>query len=232
MKIHCLLHVAHEGPALIADWARAQGHELAEVHVYRGDRLPDPRDLEWLVVMGGPMNVYEEGRYPWLRSETELIASALSEGKRVLGICLGAQLMAKALGARVRRNPHQEIGWFPVTLTFAALRLPLLEGFSASAPAFHWHGDTFDVPPGAVSLAASEGCANQGFVVGNGRGVGLQFHWEVRQSDVEAWLSGGDVLPPGPYVQSPKAMRTAEAFAQAKELLTTLLDRMSTAGRV
>jgi GMP synthase-like glutamine amidotransferase len=219
--------VAHEGPALIADWALAQGHELAEIHVYRGERLPGSAELEWLVIMGGPMNVYEEDRYPWLSPETELISSALSEGKRVLGICLGAQLMARALGARVRRNAHQEIGWFPVTLTPQALQLPLLDGFPASVPAFHWHGDTFDVPLGAVPIASSQGCANQGFVLGRGRAAALQFHWEVRRSDVETWLSGDDRPQPGPYVQSPEAMRRAEAFEQSRELLGRLLDRMA-----
>jgi GMP synthase-like glutamine amidotransferase len=227
VKIHCLLHVQHEGPALIADWAAARGHDLTEVHLYRDDRLPGRMDLEWLVVMGGPMNVYEHDRYPWLDPEAELIRAALAAGKRVLGICLGAQLMAKALGARVSENAHREIGWFPVTLTPEALRTDLFEGFPASVPAFHWHGDTFEIPAGALPLASSAGCAQQGFVLDGGRAVGLQFHWEVRPVDVEAWLAGGDALRPGPYVQSAEAMRAAAGFERSRQLLETLLDRMA-----
>jgi GMP synthase-like glutamine amidotransferase len=227
VKIHCSLHVAHEGPGLIADWAAARGHTLAEVHVYQGERLPELAEVEWLVVMGGPMNVYEEDRYAWLVPETELIRGALLAGKLVLGICLGAQLMAKALGARVRPNGHQEIGWFPVVLTPEALRTRLFNGFPARVPAFHWHGDTFEIPAKALPLGSSEGCANQGFILTDEHGVGLQFHWEVRPDDVEAWLHGGDAAQPGPHVQPAATMRASEAFAHSRELLETLLDRMA-----
>ncbi|MBK8650808.1 MAG: type 1 glutamine amidotransferase [Elusimicrobia bacterium] len=223
------MHVPHEGPGLIAEWAERRGHTLREVRLFRGDLLPDLRDLEWLVVMGGPMNVYEEDKYPWLEEETRFIRPSLAKGVRTLGICLGAQLMAKALGARVTRNLQREIGWFPVSMTREALQSSPFFRFPEIVPAFHWHGDTFAIPDGAQRVVSSSACLNQGFSLNEGRAVGLQFHWEVRPSDIDGWLALVDGMAPGPFVQAPAAMRAAATFDRTKDLLNTMLDGMAEA---
>ncbi len=124
------------------------------------------------------MNVYEEAEYPWLAAEKAFIAAAIGAGKPVLGICLGAQLIAAVLGGTVSKGPQPEIGWYPVELTPAGRELPLFAGFPDRFTALHWHGDTFSIPPGATHVASSAACANQAFAYDGGRVVGLQFHLE------------------------------------------------------
>ena len=115
MRIAVLQHVGFEGPGAIADWAASRRHDLTAVRLDRGDRLPSPESLDALVVMGGPMGVADEGRFPWLRAEKHLLATVIAaEGRPVLGVCLGAQLIADVLGAPVTRNPQREIGWLPI----------------------------------------------------------------------------------------------------------------------
>ena len=150
--------------------------------------------------MGGSMNVYETVRYPWILDETAFIASAVVAGKPVLGICLGAQLLAVALGAKVEPNRHKETGWFPIYKTDAAAGLSLFDIFPAEMDAFHWHGDMFHIPPGATHVARSAGCENQAFVYGK-RAVGFQFHLEMTRTDAEGMIKSG--LPEGgPFIQS------------------------------
>lgn len=141
-----------------------------------------------LIVMGGPMNVDETSRYPWLTLEDRLIREALEAQLPVLGICLGGQLMAKALGAPVTRNPQREIGWYPLRLHEAACHDPLLGHFAAEEIVFQWHGDTFAIPDGAVPLASSPLCANQAFRYGPWA-YGLQFHVEVTAAMIAEWLA-------------------------------------------
>jgi GMP synthase-like glutamine amidotransferase len=165
-------------------------------------------------VLGGPMNVYEHARHPWLADETAFIGEALRAGKSVLGLCLGAQLMAVALGGHVAANAHREIGWGPVETVPEARADARALCFPARFTTFHWHGDTFSLPAGAVWLFRSEACAHQGFAWGE-RAVGLQFHPEITAEAVEAWIEvarktggeGGGDLRPGPYVQTAAAMR-------------------------
>ena len=176
MKISVLQHAAFEGPGEIATWAARQGHATSVHHLYRGDALPRPDSFDLLVVMGGEMNIYQYRDWPWLRPERELIRSAMAQGKRVVGICLGAQLIADALGARVFQNTEIELGWMPVMWTDAVRAS--FPGLPNTATVLHWHGDTFELPAGATRLAASPACPEQGFLIEN-KCLALQFHMEV-----------------------------------------------------
>jgi GMP synthase (glutamine-hydrolysing) len=146
-----------------------------------------------LLVMGGEMNVYQEDKYPWLIEETQAIREAVEAGKAVLGVCLGGQLLAKALGAQVHLGVATEIGLTPITLTEAGEADPLFEGLS-KMEAVEWHDDTFDIPTGAVALARSEGCAHQAFRFGE-QAYGLQFHPEVSPVMLAKWIKGASDLP-------------------------------------
>jgi GMP synthase (glutamine-hydrolysing) len=223
MKIAVLQHAAFEGPGEIAVWAGQHGHSVHVHHLYRGDALPALDAFDLLVVMGGEMNIYQYRDWPWLKPESACIGSALTAGKRVIGICLGAQLIANALGARVVQNAEYEIGWFPITWTDEARAA--FSGLPSSASVLHWHGDTFSLPPGATRLAVSDGCPEQGFVI-QGKCLGLQFHLEVDLKLVEEFIEGQGEWPTGPYAQTPKAI-LAEAPAHCdrnRQLLHGLLD--------
>lgn len=225
MKIHSLQHVPFEDLASIADWAQARGHEVSITHLYQNTSLPDVSDLDMLVVLGGPMNVDDEHLFPWLSPEKQLIAQAIQAKKLVLGICLGSQLIASVLGARVHPNIHKEIGWFPVSLTIEGSRSPVLAGFPATFSAFHWHGDTFELPPGAVHLAQSEACRHQAFSFGR-TVLGLQFHLESTIESVTRMLDHeADDLTDGPFVQTQEAIMTAgHHFETSMTLMHRLLD--------
>jgi GMP synthase-like glutamine amidotransferase len=178
--------------------------------------------------MGGLMSVHDERTHPWLVEEKKLIERAVKAGKRVLGVCLGAQLLAEVLGARVYRNRHKEIGWFPVQLTGQATPSSLLAGFPETFPAFHWHGETFDIPAGARHLAKSEACKNQAFEC-DGRVLGLQFHLEVTRASVRALIENcrADIRK-GRYQQSPRQMLASrKEFDIIRPLLATTLNRLA-----
>ena len=182
---------------------------------FQGDSASETLDFDLLVVMGGPMGVYDEAEFPWLAPEKKAIKAALDSGKSVLGICLGAQLMAEVLGATVTKNPQPEIGWLPVERmpgtesNWAALCFP--ERFTT----FHWHGDAFSLPKGAASLFRSEGCEQQGFAWGE-KAVALQFHPEVTYAVIGGWVENGmgDVAP-GPFVQTPHRIEAGLGYCAA-----------------
>jgi GMP synthase-like glutamine amidotransferase len=228
MRILVLQHVPFEGPAAIADWASRRGHPLDVCRLYAGDPLPAPTDFDRLVVMGGPMGVGDTEAYPWLVAEQAFIADAVAAGKSVVGICLGAQLIAAALGARVYRNAHVEIGWHPIRLTAQAQRLDLCEGLPVEQTVYHWHGDTFDLPAGALQLAQSEACTHQAFLVED-RVLGLQCHLESTPESVRALCDAcGEELVPDRWVQTAAEMRAAgpEVYTGIGRTLETLLDRL------
>ncbi len=197
-----------EGAGLISEWMAARGYAFERIALWDGDALPDPASLDLLVIMGGPMNVDEESAYPWLQAEKRWLQSVLAGDVRVLGVCLGAQLIARALGARVFRGPVQEVGWFPVTRV-AGVR-----------------HHTFELPAGAVHLASSALYAQQAFAVGD-RVVGLQCHLETTPASAQDIIDHTDFTP-GPTIQSAEAMMADPArFAALRPILFDLLDRLS-----
>ncbi len=224
MKIAVLQHAAFEGPGEIAAWAAQHGYAVNIHHLYKGDALPRQEDFDFLVVMGGEMNIYQYRDWPWLKPEREFIESALANAKRVIGICLGAQLIADALGARVFQNPQHELGWLPITWTGEARAA--FPGLPATGSVLHWHGDTFNLPEGATRLAASEGCPEQGFFIKD-KCLALQFHMEVDPGLVEEYVAGQGQWPAGPYVQAPKDI-VSEATSHCdrnRELLHGMLKK-------
>jgi len=172
-----LQHVPFEGPGLIAAQARARGLSLDRRHLYRDEPVPRLEQLAGLVVLGGPMGVGDVEAYPHLGDEIDLLARAVAADVPVLGVCLGAQLLAHALGAEVFPAPAPEVGLGSVTLTPAGERDVVLGGAGRRLPVLHWHGDTFALPDGAELLASSDRCVNQAFRVGCA--YGLQFHVEL-----------------------------------------------------
>ena len=230
MRIHYVQHVPFEDWANVGPWMAAKGHSVSCTRLFNDEPLPDPADFDWLVVMGGPMNIYEHDAYPWLAREKAFLAETISRERAVLGICLGAQLIADVLGGPVSRNAHLEIGWFDVELTEAGRSHPIFAGFPEVFPAFHWHGDAFTIPPGAAHAASTPGCANQAFIHGN-RVVGLQFHIESSEESVEHLLKNcADEMTPGPYVQDIKTVRDrSRAVPAMTTLMARLLENMAAA---
>lgn len=202
LHIHCFQHVAFEGPGYIETWAKQNGHHLTATRFYLGESSPGAFDFDWLIVMGGPMGVYDDTEFSWLVEEKEYIKKVIDAGKTVIGICLGAQLIAAVLGAKVYKNDKKEIGWFPLRKVPAAGRHCLLTELPGTFTAFHWHGDTFDLPRGAIHLLQNYACLNQAFLYNN-KVLGLQFHLEVTPKTLSAMIENcGQELIPQQYVQT------------------------------
>ena len=163
LRIHCLQHVPFEGIGHIDMWAKKRGNSLSFTRFFEKVKFPAQDDFDWLVVMGGSMNIFDDG-LEWLNDEKGFVKETIEAGKTVVGICLGAQLIAHVLGAKVYANNQKEIGWWPVTTTEAGNKHRLLKDFSDEFVTFHWHGDTFDIPEGAVDLLSSTVTTNQAFL--------------------------------------------------------------------
>ena len=178
LRIHFFQHVPFEGIGCIDFWAQAKGHVLSSTKFYQNDVYPNVDNIDWLIVMGGPMSANDIGQYQWLVEEKKFIDAAIKKNKVVIGICLGSQIIAQVLGAKVFKNEKKELGWFPVTLTDAAKNHPVFESFPEPFIPFHYHNDTFELPKHATLLMSSEACTNQAFVYGK-RTFAFQFHAEV-----------------------------------------------------
>lgn len=233
MRLHYLQHVAFEDAANIARWAQERGHAVSGTRLFAGESPPSLNSFDWLAVMGGPMNIYQHDAYPWLVAEKEFLKGAIAEKKVVIGVCLGAQLIADVLGGKVYANGHKEIGWFPVSLTSSGKQSPLMAGLSEVFTACHWHGDTFHLPPDAVHLATSEACPNQAFSY-QGHVLALQFHLDYSAASVEQMLKHcADDLTDGRFVQSAAELADCHDRAESiRDLLYRLLDNLleATAG--
>lgn len=225
MNIHFLQHVPFEGLASIRGWINRGGHKVSCTRLYAGDSLPRPDSVDLLIVMGGPMGVHDSDEYPWLWAEKDFLRAVINAGKRVLGICLGAQLIADVLGARVYPNGQKEIGWFPVMRCATAVESPLGRLLPENFAAFHWHGDTFDLPPGAAHLAQSAVCRHQAYAIDD-RILGLQFHLETTPESAQELIEhGADELVNAPTIQTAEQMRAEPArFAELNRLMVALLD--------
>lgn len=222
MVVQVLQHVPFEGLGSIEAWLSERGAAVHTTRFYQSAVLPDPRSIDLVIAMGGPMSVNEEREYPWLRQEKAFVKEAVACGTAVLGVCLGAQMIASALGARVFANAHKEIGWFPVRAVSTdsdAFRLP------PQTTVFHWHGETFDLPPGAIHLAKSAGCKHQAFQIGRNV-IGLQFHLETTPATADQLIQHcRDELVAGEYVQTEPVLRAVpvEAYRGINRLMNEVL---------
>lgn len=184
-------NAAGEGAGILRDIILDRGWAIQIIKLYMGESIPsDWRRFNLLIIMGGPMNVYEEDKYPYLIKETEVIGEAIHGGTAVLGFCLGAQLMAKACGANVQKGHIREIGWYPARLTEDGKKDFFLGRFPMEFSVFQWHGDTFDIPEKGIRLIESDQYPNQAMRVGD-MGYGFQFHFEITDKMIEEWLKPG-----------------------------------------
>jgi GMP synthase-like glutamine amidotransferase len=229
MRVQVLQHVPFEDIGSMAAWLAERNADLHYTRFHESALLPDPADLDLLIVMGGPMSVNDENDYPWLKTEKTFVAEAIRHGVAVVGVCLGAQVIAAALGARVYPHREKEIGWFPVegvdndrnTLRFPERQM-----------VFHWHGDTFDLPPGAAHLARSACCQHQAFQVGDNI-IGLQFHLETTPDSAREIVAHcRDELIPSGYVQTEEQILAApdENYRAVNALMGEVLDYVTRPG--
>jgi GMP synthase-like glutamine amidotransferase len=231
MKIHCIQHIRFETPGTITEWIEKKNHFLSVTRLYENEKLPETETFDLLIVMGGPMNIYEYEKYPWLREEKDFLEKAISRGKAVLGICLGAQLLADVLKAEIFKNNYKEIGWFPVFAEkqekFSGSLITFLEGIPEEFTAFHWHGDTFNLPEGAKRLFESEACKNQGFIYEN-RVIGLQFHLEMNNQTIRNVTENcRDELVEGKYIRKEDEMLDRDdLLKESRKLMFRLLDNL------
>jgi GMP synthase-like glutamine amidotransferase len=229
MRVQVLQHVSFEDIGSMAAWLAARGITPNYTRFYDDGVLPPVERLDLVIVMGGPMSVNDEAQLPWLRAEKRFLREAIGHGVRVLGVCLGAQLIADALGARVYPNAEKEIGWFPIqAVPEDADTAEDCCRFPADSLVFHWHGETFDLPPGALRLARSAACENQAFRIGR-QVVGLQFHLETTAESAAAILDHcRDELVPAPWIQTEAAIRGVDAgvYDGVNRLMSRILDEL------
>ncbi|WP_298647952.1 type 1 glutamine amidotransferase [uncultured Proteiniphilum sp.] len=216
MKVHYLQHVSFEGLGYIESWLTKNNHTLSSTGFYEpGYRLPEAGNIDALIVMGGPMGVYDEDRFPWLKEEKAFIKHCIQSGKKVLGICLGAQLIADCLGAKIGKAAYKEIGWFSVRSAEESRQLAWFhELFKSNPTVFHWHGDRFGIPNGGLNLLSSDANTNQAFYY-NENVIGLQFHLEVTEETAGLMLENctGE-FSESLYVQTKEQIKAGTVYAE------------------
>ncbi len=227
MKIHYIQHASFEHLGSMEVFLRDRGHALSSTHIYAGEVLPPLDTFDWLIIMGGPMNIYHEEAHPWLRVEKTFIKSAIDAGKTALGICLGAQLIADVLGAKVNKHTHTEIGWHEISRTDVVQETSLASAIPKHIHVFQWHEDMFEIPEGAVALARSEACQNQGFIFQD-RVLALQFHLEMTQELTETFISNfNNDLDDSHYVQSAcQMLLDNQKFIDNEKMMCEILNCM------
>ena len=215
MRAHVFQHVPFESLGSIESWLRSAGADITYTRFFEPHTLPRPEDVDLLVILGGPMSANDEATLPWLVPEKRFIRGTVERGQAVLGVCLGSQLIASAMGARVYRNREKEIGWFPIFSTAPGGKAGVFR-FPAELTVFHWHGETFDLPDGAVHLARSAACEHQAFQIGD-RTIGLQCHLETTRESAEGLIADlRSELTPGASVQSESEILAADETTYAR----------------
>jgi len=204
MRVHFIQHVSFENPGTLAAWAEEAHHTTSYTKIFNGDVFPSADDIDLLIIMGGPMGAYEEGKYKWMKEEKLLIEKTIRAEKKVLGICLGSQLIAEVLGAKVYPHKEKEIGWWPVK---KKSENKVTQSLPDEFITFHWHGDTFDLPEGAAHLFYTDVCPNQGFIYKK-HVVATQFHMEITKGLMNKMIEHGqDELATSHFIQNETAMR-------------------------
>lgn len=228
MNIHCFQHVPFEGLGCIQAWISKNDHQLTYTRFYENATLPDLNKIDFLIIMGGPMGVYDEVELPWLKIEKQFIKEAIEAGKIVLGVCLGSQLIASAMGAKVYPNKQKEIGWFPVRFdpsfqTYTSINI------NTKFNVFHWHGDTFDLPKGAKLHSSTSVCKNQLFVLSE-KVMGIQYHLEVTSEAIKAFVAkcGHELVSGHEFIQSKKQiLQTTKYIQSSNEIMFDILDKLA-----
>lgn len=223
MRIAVLQHEPDEWIGSMAPWFKIRGYDVTTTMVYLGEPLPQLDDFDWLLIMGGGMSVYEEQKYPWLLTEKQLIREAIAADKKVLGICLGGQMIASALGAKVYHGEQQEIGWHQVNKHHA-----VAAWCPDSFTPLSWHGDRFDIPAGATAFASSAVTPFQGFCLSD-KVWGLQFHLEATADSVPDFYAVTGEMPQGAYVQSVQQMIEDNYVDESQPIMHALLEVMDKA---
>jgi GMP synthase (glutamine-hydrolysing) len=222
MKALILQHEAFEGPFAVLDWLEENGFEVRFTHMYNNEPLPASDETDWLIVMGGSMSVNDENKFPWLVEEKKFIRKCIDSNKVVVGICLGAQLIANSLGCKVYKAKNKEIGWFQILRESDESNIPL------KVKVFHWHGETFDLPEGSRLIASSKACKNQIFLYRNNV-LAMQCHLEMTPVAIAGMFDNcSDDIKPGKYVQTIDDMiaGTEKNATKANKILFSLLDSL------
>ncbi len=227
MRLHYLQHVWFEDLGAIRDWAQEKEFTITRTAFFENESLPKVEEIDWLIIMGGPMNIYEEDKYLWLKEEKEFIKKAINKNKIIIGICLGAQLIADVLGAKIFKNLHKEIGWFPVQKSNHDLPI-ILKNYPERLSVFHWHQDTFSLPPRAIRITENKTCLNQAFSFNNGKVLGFQYHTEMTKEGILRIIDQckGE-MKKGPYVQSEtEILRNCDKVLLANTVLCNILNNL------
>jgi GMP synthase-like glutamine amidotransferase len=212
MRLHFIQHVPFEDPAFILEWAYKKKYSITSGRAYANDPYPAYNEYDMLLIMGGPMSVNDDHLLPWLKTEKEFVKSSIKEGKVVVGICLGAQLIASVLGATIKPNKYREIGWFPVKFNETECRRINIP-FKGELMTFHWHGETFDLPKDSLLLASSSACTNQAFAVGK-TVFGFQFHLEANRHSIDRLIVHcGNEIDGSLYVQNKEGIISQMQYA-------------------
>jgi len=225
MKIATIIHAPFETPGVIEDWALENNHHFKQFHPYAGEELPKVEEFDFLILMGGPQSPLALEDFPYLKSEINLAQQAIDQDKLVIGFCLGAQIIAEALGARTQRSPEKEVGVFPIVLRNEGKQDPLFKDFPDTFPVIHWHNDMPGIAQGARLLASSTGCPQQAFGYGD-RVYGFQFHMEITRDIAEELIKhcSGD-LANSRFTQTADEIR-ANDYASINQRMKLILDRL------
>jgi len=224
MRAHILVHAPFEAPGYVEQWIQEKGFSLSYTKVYEGESYPSIDSFDFLVVMGGPMGAYDDDIYPWMSTEKQLIKHAIDAKKKVLGICLGSQLLANVLGAKVYPNAHKEIGWWTVRKVDRKEKT-IFDSYPNEATVMEWHGDTFDLPEGALLVATNDVAKNQAFVYGD-HVLALQFHPEMTRESLLLLTDEEKAnFKAGTYIQDLDYILSEERFfEQGKTIMYNLLN--------
>lgn len=228
MRAHCFQHEPFEGMAAIENWLLQNNFDISYTYFFEPNHsLPSIDEIDWLILMGGSMSVNDETEFPWLVQEKEFVRQCIRQGKVVVGICLGSQMIASCLGAKVYKNSQKEIGWFPIQKSFLA-NSHIFDALPCELPVFHWHGETFDLPAAASLIASSEACKNQIFAINNNV-IGFQCHLETTLESLSSLNDNCRAeLVPSPYIQTEEQMIADEKIHSARmhQALFGILDNL------